>query len=88
MAKLGPCFTAHLILSHGKIQRLRQYISSQRQSYEQLVLCHYIPIMSQLWLTSHPRSTVALLDPQLLVPAEKFTVKRPMMGLELETPWL
>ena len=62
MAKLGPFFTAHLILSHGKIQRLRQY--------EQLVLCHYIPIMSQLWLTYHPRSTVALLDPQLLVPEE------------------
>ena len=37
-------------------------------------------IISQVWLTSHPRSTVVQ---ELLVPVENFTVRMPMMGLEL-----
>ena len=50
---------------------------------------HYIFIISQLWLTSHPRSTVVLLDTQeLLVPAEQFTVRMPIVRFELAAPRL
>ena len=44
---------------------------------------HYVFIISQLWLTSHPRSTVDYWTQELLVPAEKSTVRMPMMRLEL-----
>ena len=47
---------------------------------------HYIFIISQLWLTSHPRSTVVLLDTGTLVPVEKFTVRMLKVWLELTTP--
>ena len=31
-------------------------------NFEKFLIYHYIFIISQLWLTSHPRSTVILLD--------------------------
>ena len=37
-------------------------ISLEVQQVERKSLGHYVFIISQLWSTSHPRSTVALLD--------------------------
>ena len=52
---------------------------------QHILLYHYI-IIAQLWLTSHQRSTVGLIQ-ELLVPAEKFSVRMPTR-LELATPRL
>ena len=52
------------------------------------VLHHYIFIISQLWLTSHQRSIVVLLDTETPGTSKKFTVRMPMVRLELATPGL
>ena len=47
--------------SHWTIQ-LNKLLLGRRWVYPVGVLHHYIFIISQLWLTSHPRGTVVLLD--------------------------
>ena len=73
--------------SHRAIQ-LKMFLLGRSWVYPVGVLHHYIFMISQLWLTSHPRSTVVLLEQELLVPAEKFTVRMPMVRAELATPGL
>ena len=67
----------HLFRSLGKIykkQIMYFFVSLEKQTFPKKetiifpdfkqiqILYHYIFIISQLWLTSHPRSTVVLLD--------------------------
>ena len=49
------------------------------------VVHHCIFIISHLWLTPNPRSTMVLLDTGILVPVEKFTVRMPMVRHILAT---
>ena len=52
-------------------------------------LNHYNFIISQLWLTLLIREVQWFYWTQeLLVPVETFSVRMPMMGCELTTPWL
>ena len=50
------------------------------------VHCIMVFIISQLWLTSHLRSTVVLLDTGTACTSTEITAGMPIMGLELTTP--
>ena len=56
--------------------------------YPVVVLHHCIFIISQLWLTSHPRSTVVLLDTGTPCTSREIYVRMPIVSLELATPGL
>ena len=52
------------------------------------VIHHYIFIISQLWLISHPRSTVVLLDTGTPGSSREIYSEDAVMRLELATPRL
>ena len=51
-------------------------------------LLWYVFIISQLWLTSHPRSTVVLLETGTPGASREIYSEDADMGLELATLWL
>ena len=60
--------------------KLRDWKSCIRPEGERLP--HYVFIISQLWLTSHPRGTVVLLDTGITGTGREITVGMPMRRLE------
>ena len=63
-------------------------IAGKELSLSSCVLHHYIFIISQLWLTSYPRSRVVVLDTETPGTSREFTVRMLKVRLELAIPEL
>ena len=60
---LGKCLKCHpacFLVTLRRLDNLSGFQKTKKSRHD--IIYHYIFIISQLWLTSHPRSTVFLLD--------------------------
>ena len=73
--------------SHWAIQ-LNKLLLGRSWVYSVGVLHHYIFIISQLWLTSHPRSTVVLLDTGTPGTSREIYSEDADGGTRTRNPWI